>query len=115
MRQLNLNTITPCQPLGHALGEVHGAVLTSRTAERDLKVNAAVFEIFIDRLADERFRRIEEAINLVSVSVEEFGNGLVAAGAAAQRFVPVWIRHRPAVEDKAPSVTGPIRRQPALV
>ena len=76
MYQLNLHPFNPIQPFGHAFGEVHGAVLTSRTAERDLKVSAAVFEIFIDRLADERFRRIEEAIHLVPVAVEEFGNGL---------------------------------------
>ena len=41
MSQLNLHAINPCQPLGHAVGEVHGAVLTSRAAEGDLKVVAA--------------------------------------------------------------------------
>ena len=80
MRHLHLHTINPCQSLGHALGEVHGTVLTSSAAEGDLKVVAAVFEIFADRLADERCRRAEEAIHLVSVAVEEFGNGFVAAG-----------------------------------
>ena len=112
---LNLHSFNPLQPLGHALGEVHGAVLASRTAEGDLKVVAAVVEIFVDRLADERFRRAEEAIHLVPVTVEEIGNGLVAPGVAAQRFVPVRIRHRPAVEHKAPSIAGLVLRQPALV
>ena len=76
---------------------------------------ATVFDIFADRLADERFRRIEEAIHLVFVSGEEFGNGLVAAGAAAQRFVPVRIWHCPAVEYEATSIASLVLRQPALV
>ena len=114
MDQLNLNAISSCQPLGHALGEVHGTVLSSRAAEGDLKVVAAGSEIFVDRLADERFRRAEEAIHLVFVAGEEIGNGLVAARAAAQRFVPVRIRHRPAVEHEAAAVAGLVLRQPAL-
>ena len=59
MSHLNLNAIDSQQPLGHALGEVHG---TGRDPG------------------------------------EEIGNGLVAAAIATQRFVPVRIRHRPAVE-----------------
>ena len=114
MRHLNLDALGSCQPLGHALGEVHGTVLASRAAEGDLKMIAAGCEIFADRLADERFRRAEEAINLVFVVVEEIGNGLVAARAAAQRFVPVRIRHRPAIEHEATSVAGLVLRQPAL-
>ena len=115
MNYLNLNTINIGQPLGHALGEIDRTVLPSRAAEGDLKMIAAVVEIFVDRLADKRFRRVEEAIHLVPVAVEEFGNGLVAARAAAQRFVPVRIRHRPAVEHEAPAVAGLVLRQPALV
>ena len=41
MNHLNLHVINPYQPLGHALGEVHGTVLPSRVAEGDLKVVAA--------------------------------------------------------------------------
>ena len=115
MRHLKLDAISSCQPLGHALGEVHGTVLASRAAEGDLKVVAAGGEIFVDRLADERFRRAEEAIHFVLVAVEEFGNGLVAAGVAAQRFVPVRIRHRPAVKHETSPVAGLVLRQPALV
>ena len=115
MLHLNLYPFNSRQPLGHALGEVDRAVLTSRAAEGDLKVVAAVGEIFVDRLANERFRRAKEAIHLVFEAVEEVANRLVAAGVAAQRFVPVRIRHRPAVEHKAPSVAGLVLRQPALV
>ena len=86
MRHLNLHAISSCRPLGHALGEVHGTVLTSRVAEGDLKVLAAVFEIFVDRLADERFRRAEKAIHLAFVVGEEIGNGLVAARVPASTF-----------------------------
>ena len=86
MVHLNLHAINPCQPLGHALGEVHGTVLTSRAAEGDLKVVAAVFEIFVDRLADKRFRRAEKAIHLVFVVGEEISNGLVATRVAASTF-----------------------------
>ena len=115
MRHFNLHAISSCQPLGHALGEVHGTVLPSRAAEDDLKVLAAVFEIFVDRLADERFRRSEEAIHLVFVVVKEIGNGLVAARIPSQRFIPVRIRHRPAVEYEATAVAGFVLRQTALV
>ena len=115
MRHFNLNAISSCQTLGHALGEVHGTVLASCAAEGDLKVVASGSEIFVDRLADERFRRAEEAIHLFPVVVEEFGNGLVAAGVAAQRFVPVRIRHRPTVKHEATPVAGLVLRQPALV
>ena len=62
-------------------------MLSSRAAEGDLKAVAAVFEIFVDRLADERLRRAEEAIHLVFVDGEKIGNGLVAARVTAQRFV----------------------------
>ncbi len=48
MRHFNLNSISSYQPLGRALSEVHGTVLPSRAAEGDLKVVAAVFEIFLD-------------------------------------------------------------------
>ena len=44
----------------------------SRAAEGDLKMVAAGFGIFVDRLADECFRRAEETIHLVFASVEEF-------------------------------------------
>ena len=115
MAHLNLDTISSCQTFGQTFGEVHGAVLASCATEGDLKVVAAVFEIFIDRLADERFRRAEEKIHLVFVAVEEFGNGLVAASVAAQRFVPVRIRHCSAIEHEATSVAGLVLRQPALV
>ena len=87
----------------------------SRATECDLKVVAAAVEIFADRLSDERFRRAEKAIHLVFVASEEIGNGLVTARVAAQRFVPVWIRHRPAVKHEATSVAGLVFRQPALV
>ena len=88
MLHLNLHPFNPIQPLGHALGEVNGTMLTSCAAEGDLKVVAAV-GVFVDRLANERFRRAEEAIHLVFEAVEEVANRLVAAGVAAQRFVPV--------------------------
>ena len=114
MYHLNLNAISSCQLFGHAFSEVHGTVLASCATEGDLKVVAAVFEIFIDRLADERFRRVEEAIHLFSVTVEEVTDGLVASGVAAQRFVPVRIRHRPTVKHKTTSVAGLVLRQPAL-
>ena len=110
MQHLNLHAISSYQPLGHALGEVHGAVLArplaapsgfalraqatrplrggriSRAAEGDLKGVAAVFEIFVDRLADKRFRRAEKAIHLVFVVGEEISNGLVATRVAASTF-----------------------------
>ena len=57
MDHLKLNAISSCQPLGHALGEVDRTVLSSRTAEGDLKVVAAGSEIFARLRADERFRR----------------------------------------------------------
>lgn len=56
-------------------------------------------------------------LNLMSlfVAVEEVADRLVAAGIPTQRFVPVRIRHRPAVEYEAPAVAGFVLRQPALV
>ena len=58
----------------------------SRATEGDLKVVVAVFEIFVDRLADKRFRRAEKAIHLAFVVGEEIGNGLVAARVPASTF-----------------------------
>ena len=106
MLHLNLDAFNSLKPLGHALGEVDGAMLASCAAEGDLKVIAAIVEIFIDRLANERFRRAEKAIHLVLIVVEEVANWLVAAGVSAQQFVPVRIRHRPAVEHKATRIAG---------
>lgn len=80
MLHLNLYPFNSRQPLGHALGEVDGTMLPSRATEGDLKVVASVVEIFANRLADERFRRAEEAIHLVFVAGEEIGNGLVFVG-----------------------------------
>ena len=56
-------------------------------------------------------------LNLMSlfVAVEEVADRLVAAGIPTQRFVPVRIRHRPAVEYEATSIAGLVLRQPALV
>ena len=104
----------PCQPLGHTFCEIHGAVLAAGAAEGDLKMIAAIFEIFVNRLADERFCRAEKAINLVFVAIEEVADWLVAAGVAAQRFVPIRIRHRPAVKHIATAVACFVLRQPAL-
>ena len=42
MNHLNLNVISSLQSLGHALGEVDGAVLASRAAEGDLKMVAVL-------------------------------------------------------------------------
>ena len=56
-------------------------------------------------------------LNLMSlfVAVEEVADRLVAAGIPTQRFVPVRIRHRPAIEHIPTSVAGLVLRQPALV
>ena len=56
-------------------------------------------------------------LNLMSlfVVVEEVADRLVAARVPAQRFVPVRIRHRPAVEDESSPVAGFVLRQPSLV
>ena len=56
-------------------------------------------------------------LNLMSlfVAVEEVADRLVAARVPAQRFIPVRIRHRPAVEYEAPAVAGFVLRQPAFV
>ena len=48
MPHLNLHTVNPYQPLGHALGKVHGAMLPACAAEGDLKMATTVFEIFAD-------------------------------------------------------------------
>ena len=56
-------------------------------------------------------------LNLMSlfVAVEEVADRLVAADIPTQRFVPVRIRHRPAVKHEDAPVAGFVLRRPALV
>ena len=55
-------------------------------------------------------------LNLMSlfVAVEEVADRLVAARVPARRFVPIRIRHRPAVKHEAASVAGLVLQQHAL-
>ena len=123
MRHLNLHSINPCQPLGHALGEVHGTVLPSRAAEGDLKVLAAGVKccqcgnVANSNVANCQYSMrpciLHWKLELTTGNISTLAT-LSAPGIAAQRFIPVRIRHRPAVEDEAPFVAGLVLRQPAL-
>ena len=67
MHDLNLNSIYYSKMLCHALGEVHGAVLTSGAAEGDLKMVAAIALVLLDRLADKRLGRFKEWLDCLPV------------------------------------------------
>jgi len=114
MQHFNFHTINSAQSFRHALGEVNGSVLASGTSKGDLKVVAPIMFVFFDRLADKRLGSIKKEIHLFRELGEEIGDRLVTSGITTQSFVPERIGHRPAVEHKAPAVTGRIVRQPSL-
>lgn len=101
MHDLNLNSIYYSKMLSHALGEVHGAVLTSGASEGDLKMVAAIALVLFDRLADKRLGRFKERLDGLREAGKEVSHGLATPCVAAQGFIPERIRHRPTVKHKA--------------
>ena len=96
-------------PIGNALGEEHGAVLSSCTAEGDHEMVEVALKVVVDALSYDPFDMVEEEVGLW-LFIQIFSHFPITASLGLELRFASRIRQGAAVENETTSIAAEIVR-----
>ena len=94
-------------PVGDALGEEHGSMLSTGAAEGDHQVVEMPFQVVVDALSYDGFHMVEKHMGLWFF-LEVFDYFAVASRLGFELWLTSWVGQRAAVEHEAAAVAAEV-------
>ena len=108
MLHLDFDTFYTRQAFGETFGKIHRPMVSSMASKSDLQMALSGFVALLHGLPNAQFRRIEKAIHLFPVVVEEIYHRLVESRISTQPFLKIRIWQFTAVKYE-PALAGIFR------